>query len=205
LDYRVSARPNEAKLRAWDKLEECERRLVFYSWLKEGVDEDPGPSYRPWVDDAFSAFVYALEATIQFGLDEWVQGGRQKREFWAWLQGQSGYTLNIRALRTIRHLAAHVEVRQAKGSIVAVIGHGPKAGQVRRHFFAPEMDEAALEKLVAPAVSAEELATWQNEYSDRSLEVVLGEALESVASIVAALEAELHDSGTDRSGTLDVC
>ncbi len=103
--YRIANAPTGAKLRAWSKLRECERRLAFYRWVK-GLEEVK-TRYRKLLDDAVSAFLLSFEATLQFVKDQFIEVGAP--DFDKWIKGLAEHDLIVRGLRTLRHFEAHVE------------------------------------------------------------------------------------------------
>jgi len=111
LEHQYVDRPTGTALRAWDKLDELERRLDAFDWACMVVREPR--RCDTFINDLAFAFVLGLEATIQV-----LRHERGTVGFDAWLSSLAAYDMPCRALRTIRNLEAHVRSSQM------LSGHG---------------------------------------------------------------------------------
>ena len=106
-NYEIAVKPASSRLRAWSNLERCERRLKMYEWTELLVDPlSPQKRHRILLDDTMVNFILSFETTIQV-LGNQYKGS--KNSFRVWLENQSTYDVQVRGIRTLRHLEAHVE------------------------------------------------------------------------------------------------
>ena len=185
LKYEIATRPPQAKALAWDKLEELERRLLFYQWA-ESLNDPAQPQHRVLLNDAESAFLLTLEAVIQHLKDQWPTGSSS---FEAWIRSELQNDLTLRGLRTLRHLEAHVESRPAESTIVASVGT-PNPSLERRWRLASLTPED-LRKVHHAKISDGELAAWNDAVTGTSAHSILREALVRLAEVVRTAEAML--------------
>jgi hypothetical protein len=142
LEPMYALRPAGASLRAWDKLEELERRLHAFDWASMVV-RNPRQC-TTFIGDLAFAFLLGFEATLQV-----LNNERGRAKFDAWLQTLSSYNLPCRGIRTMRNLDAHVRA----GHIQAGIGQG-----VYTHFTTPGTSQTAVAWRFPP-ISARELSS----------------------------------------------
>lgn len=195
--YAIAVKPAGAHLRAWAKLQECERRIVWLRWLLEGVKEDPVPVYHHILEDAITAGMLTFEAGYEQLRDQWRKEnawGRKKehfeKHFRPWVMRHSRYTLAVKGVRTLRHFEAHVELQRSRGGIHYTIGPGvDSATALVRRYWLPELTVEKWTDLTAPAVKKREIAEWQVRFAKRSADDVLAEALTDLVAIVGDAEA----------------
>jgi hypothetical protein len=98
--------PPGAALRAWPKLQEAERRWIYFEWFTHGVAKE-GTGYTTLLDDTASAYLMTFEAVLQMVGN---QIGKSGDRLTAWLKTlpPDVYDLTCRGLRTLRNIEAHV-------------------------------------------------------------------------------------------------
>ena len=121
LQYVIVTPPKRPKGRGWEKLKECERRLALYQWAEElntppeGTRVLGNPPNKVFLNDCLTAFLMALEAALEFtGNALERKGVILKYEFGSWLRKQQAHDCQLRGLRTLRHLTAHVEIKPVR-------------------------------------------------------------------------------------------
>jgi len=127
--YSLVNPPEPAKGLGWDKLKECERRLALYRWAErlnaplEGTHYLGRPPQQVFLDDCLSAFLMTFKAALQFTGESLEHSGAiPDRGFSSWLRKRRAYDRYMRGLRTLRHFAAHVEMKPVKWGFV-IIAH----------------------------------------------------------------------------------
>jgi hypothetical protein len=183
-----SVPPTGATLRAWSKLQTAERGLNLFDWVVHVVRE---PSRCvTLVDYTASSFILALEATLQALFEE---RKASLPDFRGWLGARPNYGLELRGLRTLRHLEAHVRA----GSLSAL---RDRSGHSR---FAAGVDPGRTVAWLLPQISEKDwdllkgirplertqLADWNALVSETLAADVMREGLQDVAAIVRAGEA----------------
>ncbi len=137
--YKYAIAPETAKLKAWNKLRETERRFRFYAWVEPQTHGEV-LKHRVLLNDSISAYLLSFEATIQFLKEEFGRG------FDDWLKGHEKYSVTIRALRTYRNFEAHVEAKPAGRmvmlSIASTIGGGKEIVQDPPSWHFPDIENA---------------------------------------------------------------
>lgn len=188
--YSVAVPPPQPNGIAWDKLAECERRLEMYKWA-ERLNDPRTPQHRVLLDDCVSAFLLTFEATLQFVNDQFLKRGNMP-SFNTWLAQLPQHDLNIKGLRTLRHFAAHVEIKPMSSLIALVIGgtlsNGTSATSVSRRWRLPELQPSDLQKLRTPALQANDLPAWNALAEQSSVVSILTHGLHQLRDIL--LEAE---------------
>ncbi len=188
--YRFALPPSGAKLEAWEKLKECERRLSVYKWA-EALNEPRHPQSRVFLDDCVSATLLTIEATLQFTLQRFELVGRS--DFWQWLDGLAEYDVCLRGLRALRHFAAHVEVKPARSLVRLAIGgsrpDGTSETTVTRDWQLPQLDANALAKLKTKPLPEAMVPDWNQLASETPAPAVFERALQQIAGILAKAEA----------------
>ena len=190
--YQVALRPASSLLRAWDKLAECERRLEMYRFVE--ANNDPGKAqYRILLNDALSAFLLSLEATLQFVKDQ-CRRSKPALQFDKWLRQQSRYDVTLKGLRTLRHFEAHVLPTPPRSAIVATIGgslpDGTLATGVSRTWHLPQLQPTDLDQLkkwgrpLAPA----DLNDWNTMAAKLDVKTILADGLTKLRDILLAAE-----------------
>jgi hypothetical protein len=113
LESVFAIRPPGTTLRAWDKLEELERRLNAFDWATMVVRQPR--QCTTLISDLAFAFVLGFEATVQV-----LKHERAKPGFDAWLTTRPEYDIQCRGIQTLRNLEAHVR----SGQMHAGVGQG---------------------------------------------------------------------------------
>ena len=187
LNYQLVFPPPNQKLEAWAKLKESERRLIVYRWA-EKLNDPRKADRRVTLNDAVSAFLLTLEATLQFVKDQF-ESTPNAPHFENWLRQQSQYDILIKGLRTLRHFEAHVEQRPPGRMIIATIGGSNNSVSATWHL--PQLNAADLGRLRTPPLTNAELPAWNqlaaNTKVDSTFErgvVRLGEILNLAEAIV---------------------
>jgi len=168
--YQIAVLPDGATLRAWNKYQECERRLAIYRWA-EGRNDPAQPRQRVLLDDCESAIFLTFEATLQLTKNEFP---KTSGSFDRWLQNLPAYDIAMRGIRTLRHLEAHVEASPASSTIVAVQGSSPSLSRTWRLKNFTDRDPIRLRSCPLEAVH---LAEWNALVNERSAKEVFKAAL----------------------------
>lgn len=190
--YCIVTPPLTAKARGWDKLQEAERRLRLYRWA-EDLNDPRQPQQRVFLDDCLTAFLLSFEAALQFVGDQLNERkGDPNRSFFAtWLGNLEAYDLQVRGLRTLRHFAAHVEIKPAESEIVAIAGRrsgGLSATSVSRRWRLPQLDSHDLARLTSRPLPPNDLQSWNALAARTDVAEILEHGLEQAERIL--LEAE---------------
>jgi hypothetical protein len=183
----ATLRPVDATLSAWTKLAETDRRLAFFRWLV-AITDPARPQYHLLLDDAESAFLLSFEATLQllknhFSPPQWQPG------FEVWLEDlqQERDTLVFRAVRTLRHLEAHVRADLIP-STLTIHPSSPEEPRVTiRWQFAP-LTAADLNSLRTPHLADAELDRWNALARTTAVDVLMAQALGELAEVVGKAE-----------------
>jgi hypothetical protein len=188
--YSLVNPPTHSKGHGWDKLKECERRLALYRWA-ERLNDPRRPQQRVFLDDCLSAFLLTLEAAFQF-VGAQLKQHRAIRGLNAWLRQLPEYDLHVRGLGTLRHFAAHVEIKPAPSAIVLVIGgslpDGTSATTVTRRWLLPQLGQADLQKLREPPLKPEDLPGWNTLVQSHDGTSILEHGLRQAQAILLAAE-----------------
>jgi hypothetical protein len=181
--YSIVTPPEPAKGRGWDKLKECERRLALYRWAErlnappKGTHILGEPPHKVFLDDCLSAFLLTLEAALQYTEDQFKKCGIELRDrksnkisFSYWVRKQRAHDRYMRGLRTLRHFAAHVEIKPTRVGVtfivparsMAVIAGRPEVpeppdaeGGIAHRWQLPHLTRADLETLDTPLLNFE--------------------------------------------------
>lgn len=161
LEYMIAKRSVSTRLpRTWTKCEECERRETVFDWATWALARPIGRTRM--MNDLGSAFLLSFEATRQVLKDEMGQVGLLPQGFEKWLTLQPPYDLELRGLRTLRHLEAHVrtgELEQNPDRLVDSRFAGPTPGGRAPWHWSP-IATADLTSLRSPRLLESELQTW---------------------------------------------
>lgn len=184
-EHGVSNVPPDAKLKAWQKVQETERRLAVATWAMARTDPHSG-EHRVLAEDLVGAYFYAAEATVQV-LKEETEIVRGKGWFDPWIAGHPQNTIVLRGIRTIRTLAVHVEdIRSSSGISISVVrGHG---GTVTRFWRLPWLTPDALRALKGPKLKETDLDAWKKLRAEWPAGYLMERALTDLRQIV--LDAE---------------
>ncbi len=182
--YKIAIRPDGSRVRAWDKLQECERRLEMYKWIERQTDP-ASAQHRILLNDTVSSFLLTFEATLQFISDQF---SLKPSELGNWLVKQPQYDVSFRGLRTLRHFEAHVEVKETESSIVAVVG-GTAGNSITRTWKLPQLQRSELDKLKNHPLKLDHLSVWNTLVMQSDIERIFTDNLLKLKEILAAAEA----------------
>jgi len=187
----------------WDKLKECERRLAWYRWAEQR-DDPRKVQQRVVLDDCLSAFLLTLEATLQFMWGQlWEQlkarGVTPKCKLNQWLKKLPEYDLQMKGLRTLRHFAAHVEIKRAPSEVTQTYGaryvlvgesapDGTSEPTVTRRWLLPQLDRVDLQKLNTHALDDRDLPDWNTLVQSNDAASILEHGLRQVHAILQKAE-----------------
>ena len=189
--YSIAQTPTSPKLRAWPKLQECERRLVFYRWVKEL--KDVKTRYRLLHDDAVSAFLLSFEVTLQFMKDQFKQEA-STQNFDGWVDALAEHDLIVRGIRTLRLLEAHVMEKPTGIVVTGQIqdhlpsGRSESAVSPPRHTLSV-LQKADLAMLNRPRLEESELPLWNAHVQATEIDAVFDYALRQLKTILDLAEA----------------
>jgi hypothetical protein len=209
-NYEIAVKPaSSSKLRAWSKLEECERRLKVYEWTELLVDPlSTQKRHRILLDDTMVAFILSFETTIQLLKD---QHKGSNSSFWVWLDNQSAYDVQVRGMRTLRHLEAHVEHKgiskhvRATAHVVVGVAVGLESNKTAKHkgtkdspadgmswmsgrWQLPQLQTGDLAKLRRPPMIEQELPQWNALVTSTDASKILRNTLEKLKGILLVAE-----------------
>jgi hypothetical protein len=157
----------------------------------ERLNDPPTPQHRVLLDDCVSAFLLTFEATLQFVNDQFLKRCNMP-SFNTWLDQLPQYDLYLKGLRTLRHFAAHIEIKPMSSLVIAVIGgslpNGTSATSVSRRWRLPELQLSDLQKLRTPALQPNDLPNWNALVEQESLVSIFTHGLHQLRDIL--LEAE---------------
>ncbi len=180
-EHKRSNVPTGARLKAWGKVREAERRLEVAIWAMWRTEPDTG-KHKVLAEDQVGAFFYAVEAAIQV-LKEEMGAIRGNTWFERWLANHPSSTMSLRAVRTIRTFAVHAGELLTRGdiSISVVKGHG---GTITRLWRLPELTPENLQALRRPKLRVDELDAWNKLRQHRPAGAILEDALTDLRQIV---------------------
>jgi len=203
-NYEIAVKPASSKLRAWSKLEECERRLKMYEWTELLVDPlSTQKGHRILLDDTMVAFILSFETTIQVLKDQYKVSNNPK--FRSWLENQSAYDVQVRGMRTLRNLEAHVE-HKGISKHVGVVAHvrvgvgsnkgtkdSPGDGMSRMSGMSgrwqlPHLETGDRAKLRHPSILEGELSKWNALVTSTDASGILRNSLEQLKCILLFAE-----------------
>jgi len=157
LDPLIVRRPASARLRAWAKLQETERRWIMFEWLAHSVRVSN--RCRLLFDDFASAFLLSLEATLQVLKAQHTS----PPPFEAWLKSQLPYDLTLRGLRTHRNLEAHVRpgvLGYDYGRTTTSLFFGAADSGKTTAWLLPQISVAEFSELTNAKLGPGELSAW---------------------------------------------
>lgn len=181
--YQIAIRPDRSRVKTWDKLQECERRLEMYKWVESQTDP-ASAQHRILLSDSVSSFLLTFEATLQFIKDQYFSNSS---ELGNWLVNQPEYDASFRGLRTLRHFEAHVEIKPTESSIVAVVGAND-GSTITRTWKLPQLQQSELEKLNNSPLKQNHLNDWNTLVMESDIERVFTDNLLKLKKIVDAAE-----------------
>ena len=190
--YKIALRPPAAKLVAWCKLEETERRLAMYKWA-EGKNEPGNPRNRVLLNDAVSAFLLTFETTIQF-IKNQVPRTRGGRTFDDWLKTLPENDALLRGLRTLRHFEAHVEPKPLPRVVNLKFEVNMSGGDTRTettaHWVLQELKPGDLTKVTRPLKKVD-LPGWNTTVALMDAPTIFEKGLENLEKILPKTEKEI--------------
>ncbi len=184
LNYKLVLPPENHKIKAWNKLKECERRLIIYRWA-ESLNDPRNADRQITLDDAVSAFLYTFEATLRFLKDQLFKPPAVPH-FEVWLLTQTQYDTIIKGLRTLRHFEAHVELHATGRNIKVPIRGGDNSVSVTWHL--PQLSTADLKKLHKSPLKDSELKVWNRLVADTSVDTVFESGIIHLGKILNLAE-----------------
>jgi hypothetical protein len=188
LEPEIVRRPPGARLRAWAKLEEAERRVDAFDWVTHVVRE-PRRLTR-FIGDFVSAYLLTFEATLQIAQEQAVP-----ERFQGWLDCQPDYDVLCRGLRTLRNLEAHIRA----GALTAArqrSAHSRFAGGTDPAqtvaWLLPPISVADLQSLKKSGrkISESELGTWNALVESEVASELMREGVRRLLTIVSQAESE---------------
>jgi hypothetical protein len=208
-NYEIAVKPAGSKLRAWSKLEECERRLKMYEWTELLVDPlSSQKRHRILLDDTMVAFILSFETTIQLLKD---QHNGSNSSFWVWLENQGEYDVQVRGMRTLRHLEAHVEHKgiskhvEVTAHVTVGVAVGMESNKTAKRngtkdspadgmsgrWQLPQLQNGDLAKLRQPPPIPEvELPQWNALVTSTDASKILRKGLEKLKGILLVAESD---------------
>jgi len=202
--YKIVTPPDRPKGIGWEKLQECERRLILYKWAEQinypgrTPHNLPLPQHRVFLDDCLSAFLTTYEAALQFaGKQLWRYRKTPSWTLNGWLKSLPEHDLQVRGWRTLRHFAAHVEIKTARRKIEV---RAEKAVEIRPKYWRvaestlsptwmlPELNRTALKKLDRPQLDASDLPAWNTLVGSQDAALILEHGLRQAQEILLAAE-----------------
>lgn len=175
-------KPAAAKLIAWDKAQESERRMTFYEFVERNLDL--AKPKRTLLDDALAAFLLTFEAAMQHAKSQVIAAGRIPK-FDDWLQAQTEYDVLFRGLRSLRHLQAHVEAYGASQNRVVVL---QKLSDSFTRWSMQRLSPADLARLERSPLKPEHLADWQTLVESNNTVGLMSQGLGKLNNILTRLE-----------------
>jgi len=186
LDPQVIRKPKDARLRAWTKLLETERRWVMFEWLAHSVRVTN--RCRLLFDDFASAYLLSFEATVQLLKSEYAPGG----SFEKWLGREAAYDLTVRGLRTLRHLEAHVRPgslnHDYQRSATSLFFGGSDAGKTVAWLF-PTIEPSEFASLRDPKLAGGELDAWNSTVQEVLAAELMRRGLRRLQELLLVVEA----------------
>jgi hypothetical protein len=202
--YTIVTLPNSPKGRGWEKLKECERHLVRFRLagnrsMPQGPQHSlPLPHNRTSVDDCLNPFLNALEAAFEFTRDQLHNCGKiHKSKFKQWLRNLPEHDLQIRGLRTLHHLDAHIQKTLAGRAVDVKIekivetskNYYEATEQTLSHrWLLPIIDLTKFNRLHTPELTQGELPDWDELRTTKDAVSILEDGLRKARAIL--LEAE---------------
>jgi|CXWL01.1.fsa_nt_gi hypothetical protein len=198
--YKYAIAPDKAKLKAWNKLRETERRFRFYAWV-EPQTHGPSSRHRVLLDDSISAYLLTFEATIQFLKEEFG------KPFEDWLRKQEKYSITVKALRTYRNFEAHVEAKPVSKMAMLSISSGfGVEKQIVEHptsWHFPDIEYAPHKPRVNHLASEEAMNAWNIRRPFLPVAEILLTGLQDLREILVVAEDILNSDSVDISRASD--
>lgn len=182
----IAVRPRGARLLAWAKLEELERRWTMFDW---GTFVIVTPHRNTLLlRDLASAYLLTFEATIQILLEE-----RRFDNLEQWLRSHVSYDVACRGIRTLRHLEAHVRAgdlsTNTAGTMYSRFAHTHVGGTVAWRW--PTLSEAELAQVRSKnsKLATEELSEWNRIADEVPALEIMRHGVVALSELLAAAEA----------------
>ncbi len=190
-NYQIAIRPDRSRVKAWNKLQECERRLEMYKWVERQTDPAK-VQHRILLDDTTNAFLLTFEATLQFINDQFFNNSSALND---WLAQQPQYDVSFRGLRTLRHFEAHVEIKPIESSIVAIVG-GTSGNKITRKWRLQKLQQIDLKKLTSSPLKHIHLNDWNTLVMQSDIKSIFTDNLFKLKEILDVL----YDSNKQEKG-----
>lgn len=180
-EHKLAVVPVGAKLKAWAKLQETERRLAVAIWAMWRTEPESG-KHRVLAEDLVGSFFHSFEATVQVLKEEMVSR-KGKGWFDPWILAHANSTVTLRGIRTVRTLAVHVEDIRSDSAVVISIVKG-RGGTLMRQWRLPTLTAANLGALNTPKLKEADLAAWEELRGKWAAGTLMENALKDLRSIV---------------------
>ena len=191
LDPQIVRRPEMASLLAWDKLQESERRWIYYEWFARGVGKKR-TGFRSLIDDAVSAYLLSFESTLQVLSEELFEGRGKRLD--SWLETQPDYDLTCRGIRTLRNTVAHVRPAptniQHEMKAHSIFASGGDSGVIVP-WVLPPLENTMLPRQCKLRESAGEVDQWNRLVGETPVGRVMSSGIRSLLKLVTAADPKL--------------
>jgi hypothetical protein len=190
--YQIARKRAGSCILSWKKLRECERRLALCRWLGiDGEIEATGSRHRLF--DSIAAFLYSFETSLQFLKDKFKRRGGAPH-FDRWLDQLPEHDVLVRALRSLRHLEAHIDTVPTCRHIALVVSPPDVTGdsEVRidsQRWKLHSLTVEDLRRLDSPRkLNVAELPEWERQGVGPTPSEAMSRGLERIARIMDAAE-----------------
>ena len=193
MTYQYSQAPPNSTIPAWEKIKECERRWVFFTWA-ESLNNPRKAQHRIVLDDALAAFLLSYEATLQYVKDAFLHA-QNAPAFDQWVAGQQANDILVKGLRTLRLLEAHIIDVPIQSLVKLKIGESLPDGTSETHaeriWRLPTLNLPDLANLRSSKLTADDLQDWNNLVEQVSAADLLETSLARLNSILSSAEAHV--------------
>lgn len=189
VNYKFVIRPQMVKLKAWDKLEECERRYLMYEWA-ESLNNINNPRYRNLIKDSTSAFLLSFESAIQFIREEIKKEIKVKGlNFDNWIEKIPEYDLKVKGLRTLRILEAHIEsTKSGRRFTFKEVGNDKKNVHSKTHWELAAIGVKQNKSLDHKKMEEYEVEQWNTLVMEKRVLDIFADSLKNLKVIVEEAE-----------------
>jgi len=188
--YKMAVPPSGSRIVAWTKLQECERRLAMYNWA-ETLNDPGNPQFRVLLDDSVSAFLMTFEATIQFLRNQYETSGATP-SFEDWLRKLPEHNISIAGVRTLRHLAAHLESKRVPRHVSIRIHEDLRSdsssSEMSCMWRLPAIQAADLTKVRSKLLDVSQLNTWNGTCASVSVGQIFADCMQKLREILLKAE-----------------
>jgi hypothetical protein len=190
--YQIAVVPPGARLRAWDRLQACERRLAMYGWVEDCNDKS-NPEFITWLDDEVGTFLLVFESAVQFLSDEY-EAKFGENTFGDWFSKLAENDAVVRGLRTLRHFEAHVESKPVAGNVTLDLGKPTPTGgpTVIRRWSLQSLDATELQRLSNPQLkTSAQIDEWRKRVETDDNRTLFAHGLRQLVAMVRGAESIL--------------